>query len=793
MLRLSWILCALVVVPPTLAHAASLDPVERTAKLAAEGDTVSGRIRAAVSVRQHPRSGIVADGGIASDPDALVRINETAEIQIYIELTEFRPEYVLELEKHGVRVEIVLPEFHIVQGWVPIGSLDGVRSLSFVSEVREPDYAHPHAIGAVATEGDAVLRANAARTRFGASGAGVKVGVISNGVQSLADSQSSGDLPFVDVLRSGSGDEGTAMLEIVHDLAPGATLAFSAVATSVEMVQAINALRNAGARVIVDDFSFFGEPKFQDGMVAQTIRSFAQAGGVYVGAAGNNTKRHYRAIYRRVGGAPSGWAGFHNYSSDGVTTGNKVTLPPGCGMLVVLQWNNPWGAARDDFDLFIKRASDGLTVASSLSLQNGTHNPFEAVAVINTGATPAAVVVVVAEFARRTGIEITLDYFAVLTCAAADQDFLQFATPSQSLTGNNASLDMLSVAALGVDTPLVAQTYSSIGPHDVFFPTFERRLVPTISAIDCVRTRTGQLGHFPDPFCGTSAAAPHVAGIAALLLEAAPWLSAQQARDVLTGTAIDLGPPGFDVTYGAGRIDAVNALSEFRGLGPFVAGFYEDVLGRQAEPAGRAAWMHFLQDHCDAAGFAAMGTAFFDSLEFRAVRSLTLDGLVTALYRSFLDRDPEPTGLSYWAQRFRGQRTLLASQGFLHSAEFQESLRDRSDRTAVTTVVTRFYMEILGRAADPAEVTAWVDYVVATGDLEGVAVGFITSPEFEARPLTFRAFVTILYRALLGREPDAGGLDSWEGVIRRDLVGVIETGFAPAPEFLSKLPVLCGT
>jgi subtilisin family serine protease len=76
-----------------------------------------------------------------------------------------------------------------------------------------------------------------------------------------------------------------------------------------------------------------------------------------------------------------------------------------------------------------------------------------------------------------------------------------------------------------------------------------------------VQTRTGQLGHFLNPFCGTSAAAPHVAAIAALLLQAAPGLSSQQVRDILMRTADDLGPAGFDFTYCSGRVDAFNALA----------------------------------------------------------------------------------------------------------------------------------------------------------------------------------------------------------------------------------------
>src|SRR5207249_3668681 len=86
-------------------------------------------------------------------------------------------------------------------------------------------------VGAVTTEGDAASRADALRAQ-GLDGTGVVVGVISDGIDSLTDAQATNDLPDVQVpndlrCQKGAGDEGTALLEIVHDLAPGAKLLFS--------------------------------------------------------------------------------------------------------------------------------------------------------------------------------------------------------------------------------------------------------------------------------------------------------------------------------------------------------------------------------------------------------------------------------------------------------------------------------------------------------------------------------------------------------------------------------------
>ena len=291
---------------------------------------------------------------------------------------------------------------------------------------------------------------------------------------------------------------------------------------------------------------------------------------------------------------------------------------------------------------------------------------------------------------------------------------------------------------------------------------------------------------------GTSMATPHVAGAFAILKQAVPGASVSQMLQALQVT----GRPVTDVTgITKPRIQVDAALNFFgpsalTALSVFVSGLYQDVLGRQPEPAGRSAWASFLLANCNMGGFNAIGVAFYDSLEFRNVRALTLNGVVTSLYRAFLDRDPEPGGLAWWVQHFRDERVAVAT-GFIRSAEFRSRRPDRTDRAAVTAVVTRFYREILGRAPDPGGLTGWVNYIATSGDLEGTAVAFITSSEFEGRPLTSRDYVTILYRAFLARNPDAGGLDSWDGVLRQDLIDIIQAGFVPSGEFQSKVPQLC--
>ena len=103
--------------------------------------------------------------------------------------------------------------------------------------------------GAVVSEGDAAHGADLARATSGVTGVGVRICALSDGVDSLAASQAAGELPTVDVLdgAAGEGDEGTAMLEIIHDIAPGADLGFAtAFESAAGFADNIRALRAAG-------------------------------------------------------------------------------------------------------------------------------------------------------------------------------------------------------------------------------------------------------------------------------------------------------------------------------------------------------------------------------------------------------------------------------------------------------------------------------------------------------------------------------------------------------------------
>ena len=157
--------------------------------------------------------------------------------------------------------------------------------------------------GAVTSQADITHRTAVFRGLTGFNGAGVKIGVLSDGVAHLAAAQASGDLGSVTVLpgQTGTGDEGTAMLELIHDMAPGAQLYFATANPSITaFAQNIRDLRTAGCDIIVDDVFYYVETPFQDGqgplvvspnnagVVIQAVKDVTAAGAFYFSSAGNS-------------------------------------------------------------------------------------------------------------------------------------------------------------------------------------------------------------------------------------------------------------------------------------------------------------------------------------------------------------------------------------------------------------------------------------------------------------------------------------------------------------------------
>ena len=451
----------------------------------------------------------------------------------------------------------------------------------------------PTGQGSETSEGDLTHRAFDARMAFGVNGAGIKIGVLSDGATNLAASQALGDLPGdVTVLpgQVGSGDEGTAMMEIVQDLAPGAKLYFATAFGSLAgFAQNIHDLRAAGCDIIIDDVFYFVENPFVDGqtsavvspsnggLVLQAVNDVTAAGALYFSSAGNEGNLD-------DGSAGSYEGDFVDGGALGPLAGSTVHLfntnqydliSASGGSYVLLFWSDPLGASSNDYDLFVLNSSGTAVLEASTDVQDGTQDPLEALSPAYNVANNRLVVF------KQTGAQDR--YFHLNTFRGQ----LAVATAGEAHGHSHAAFaySVAATPALTAFSPATAngpypnpfdvsnqiELFSSDGPrlfyHEdgtAFTPGNVSstggivRQKPDITAADGVSV-TG-VGGFPSPFYGTSAAAPHAGAIAALLKSAAPASSPDDMRTALTSSAVDIMGAGIDRDAGAGIVTAFEAL-----------------------------------------------------------------------------------------------------------------------------------------------------------------------------------------------------------------------------------------
>lgn len=537
------VLAALLLVLPTLVPAQELRDAVRKRIPANDvaGRRLDSRLRQLVD---EP----AAAPGIA--PRLRAAPGRAGDVQVIVRLDDAGDAAVAALAAAGLAVERTSPAHGLVEGWIAPAHLRALAAQPGVRSVRPVDVGVPRA-GSVTSAGDAASGAALARQLTGLDGAGVRIGVISDGIDGLAAAQATGDLPAVTVppdprCGAGTGNEGTALLEIVHDVAPGADLMFATgIATAITFIQAVECLVAAGARVIVDDLGFIGEPYFEDGPIATTVRAAVAAGVTFVSSAGNFALLHYEARYR-----PSPSSRYHDFRGGPVDNVDTVLVSPGGTLLCVLQWDDPVGGAANDYDLFVLDG-DQKTVSASENVQNGNDDPFEVVMASNPTSVAQTAGIAIT---RKRGAARTLELFCVRSVTAVEH-----AVPRGSLVGHPAVDGVIAVGAIDVAEPSrsVVEGFSSRGPAYIAYPSSVERPKPDVVSFDGVLTSAPGFA----PFFGTSAAAPHVGGVAALMLQKNPFRTPAEIRQALVATAVDVGAPGFDDAAGAGRVDALAALA----------------------------------------------------------------------------------------------------------------------------------------------------------------------------------------------------------------------------------------
>jgi hypothetical protein len=448
---------------------------------------------------------------------------------------------------------------HIAVAWVDAQNLETVASLEGVRLIREviPPVVN---IGSVTTEGDTIHKTTNVRSTYGYTGAGMKIGIISDGVDNLAAAQATGDLPAdVTVLsNTQGGDEGTAMLEIVHDMVPDAKLYFHDHGSNrVAFNAAIDALVADGCTVICDDIGWFDEPYFEDGIIASHVKNVLSGNNIiYVSSAGNMANGHYQGdFYSYQGSTENDFSRGTNASFHSL----YIAIPPYSYAKIFLEWNDQFGYSGNDYDLYLTEMKVPLTFGDlgvGEDYQSGSGNPYENITCINLGSSTKNARIDVEKF---SGVSKTLKLYIWGNPIKPVGTLSPYISPinlvaSNSIFGHPAVPDVISVAAAPASSPSTIEPFSSRGPVIITYPSPEIRQKPDISGVDGVNV-TG-VGDFGSPFWGTSASAPHIAAIVAQYWGAHPAKTPAQVRSALYSSAINLGAPEWDPIFGYGRADA---------------------------------------------------------------------------------------------------------------------------------------------------------------------------------------------------------------------------------------------
>ncbi|MBU6498051.1 MAG: Hint domain-containing protein [Rhodospirillales bacterium] len=442
----------------------------------------------------------------------------------------------------------------------------------------------------VGTTGDTAMNAPTARSTYGVSGAGVKIGILSDSfattsgaATALATEEADGDLPStVTVLSdySGGADEGRAMAELVHQVAPGAQLYFAtAFGSEAAFANNILALAAAGCKVIVDDVTYLSEPFFQDGgIIAAAVEKVISEGVSYFTAASNEGSNFYEAAVNPTSGKlPGGGTnlklqnfGASAAAASGSSTLQQITVAAGVTIQISLQWTQP----------FASISGTGTAYGVTLYLYGSNGNQLT-----RSGASPGSDPVDTVSYTNSSGGSVAIDLAISYSGTVASGDVLKYIVydggtvanatindsaagiGSGSVIGHEVVATANTVGAINSTNLSAAESFSSVGPGLTYYTATGTRLATPISsnkvnflAPDGVTTSVTGFG----TFFGTSAAAPDAAAVGALMQQANSNLTPAEISAYLEQTATSIA--GSVTLTGAGLVNGNAAVAAAYGI-----------------------------------------------------------------------------------------------------------------------------------------------------------------------------------------------------------------------------------